>query len=74
MDVCDATSGWLTLHNECAQPLIIEYGATDAGLANVTLAPGAEQQFSVAPFGLHGAIQVPALAGTTPIVIAYDVD
>lgn len=77
-DVCDATSGWLTLRNGCAQPLVIEYSAADGGKldaspSNVTIAAGSTQTISVTPFGLHGPIQIPARLGSTPIEIVYDV-
>jgi hypothetical protein len=71
-DVCDATQ-WVTLKNGCTDPLVIEPIQPDAGAA-VTIAPGSSQLISVQRFAdAAGHVQIPALLGTTAIVIAYDV-
>jgi hypothetical protein len=77
-DVCDATGGTLTLRNGCSEALVVAYGTTDAGLAPVTIAPGARGSVNVSPFmgpwvGDTRHVSFPAELGPTAIVISYDV-
>lgn len=76
LDVCDAMAEWLTLENNCTDPLVIDYSGTDAGLADVTIAPGTKAQVNVAPFespwnGMGRQVTVTAQLGSTPVVLAY---
>ena len=81
-DVCDAQTGWLRVHNGCADPLVVDYSGVDGGTLNpdgthtdsVTVAPGASEQLNIHAFDDgRGDIHVPAKLGATAIVISYQV-
>jgi len=81
-DVCDAQSNWITLKNNCAEPLQIgsssaASGAGGSGTAADTIAPGSSKVFmhpyleSYADGVSH--LRVSARIGETPVVITFDV-
>ncbi len=83
-DVCDAQAGSLTVRNNCADPLVVldssvgDSGAGGTSQADITIEPGAKDEIECAPFtdssnsGLWH-VTIPAVLGTTSIVITFDI-
>ena len=80
-DVCDAQADWLTVKNNCADPLVIlKNPGADSGASQgeVTVAAGAKDQIYCASFtdtsnsGLWH-VAIPARLGNTAITITFDI-
>lgn len=87
-DVCDAEIGALTLQNKCADPLVIldptggagisDGGVVDTTQIEVSIAPGAQTDFSCLAFTNSSDsktwhVTIPAVLGSTSIAISFDI-